>query len=208
MAVVLALAALVDFIPPERLGGVPMAIIEGRDDLVFALIVEGGFLMMQGTLIDIASRLRKRPPVWMIVIIVGGVLLFSQEARVVLWMAWGRGWVVFVPLLISLAERGAVLWHLPNRSRIEKIAARALVSNRITTGLALFGLITAVMIAGVVTNRWDWANLGAWPALTAGAIYFAIAAFDDWRVRGRAFAERPRVLFGWDSIGIEYLEPL
>jgi hypothetical protein len=51
-----------------------------------------------------------------------------------------------VPLLVSLAERGTVLWTMPSRSRIEKIAARALIANRITTGLVLFALVTLTMV--------------------------------------------------------------
>lgn len=195
MAVVFALAALTDF-------------IDYREELLYVLIVEGGFLLMQGTLVDIATRLRKRPPLWLIPIIVAGVAIFSREAVGVLQMAWQRGLPVFIPLLLSLLERGTVLWNMPNRSRIQKIAARALIANRITTGLALFGLMTLVMITGVIFNLYEWSSLGSWPTLAAGAIYFGVAAFDDWRVRGRRFAEKPRVLFGFDPIHIDYLEPL
>jgi len=121
-----------------------------REELVFGLVAEGGFLMMQGTLVDIATRLKKRPPIWVIAVIVIGVALFSREAMDVLRAAWSRGMVVFIPLLLSLAERGAILWHLPARPRVEKIAARALISNRITTGLALFALLTLAMLLGVM----------------------------------------------------------
>lgn len=197
LAVVLAAAAL-NLLPPGM-----------RDELVFVLIVEGGFLLMQGTLVDIATRLKKRPPIWLIPIIVIGVAIFSEHAMAVLKLAWQRGSVVFLPLVISLAERGIMLWNMPNRSRIEKIAARALIANRITTGLALFGLMTITMLLGVVfTDRFDSWTAGAWPPLAAGAIYFAVAAYDDWRVRGKKFAENPRVLFRWDPISINYLEPV
>lgn len=180
----------------------------GREELVFGLIAEGGFLMMQGTLADIATRLKKRPPVWAIAIIVIGVAIFSREAMDVLRAAWSRGMVIFIPLLFSLGERGAVLWRLPERPRTEKIAARALISNRITTGLALFALLTLSMLIGVMfLDAFDALND---PSLFfgAGAIYFAIAAFDDWRVRGRRFAENPTVLFRFDPLGITYLETL
>jgi hypothetical protein len=128
----------------------------------------------------------------------------------VLKMAWQRGSLVFVPLLVSLAERGTVLWTMPTRSRVEKIAARALIANRITTGLALFALITLTMVASFMTVLADYSELlsGAWVLLGAGAVYFAVAAFDDWRVRGQRFAEKPRVLFGFDPMHIDYLEPV
>lgn len=175
--------------------------------LFFVLLAEGGFLLMQGTLVDIATRLKKRPPLWLIPIIVAAVALFSGQSLDLLRYAWQLGAAVFIPLLISLVERGAMLWTMPNRSRIEKIAARALIANRITTGIALFGLVTLTMLATVALGR-DFNSLGPLPMLAAGAIYFAVAAFDEWRVRGSRFAERPRVLFGFDPIHIEYLEPV
>ncbi len=164
--------------------------------------------MAQGTLIDIATRLKKRPPVWAAVLIVIGVMLFSQYSFGVIRLAWEHGSVMFVPLLISIAERGTVLWRMPGRPRIEKIAARALVANRIATGLGLLGLTAAGLIAGTMFPRLYDITAGESFPLFAGALYFAIAAFDEWRVRGRRFAERPRVLFGFDAIGIDYLEPV
>lgn len=170
-----------------------------QDELGFGLMVEGGFLMMQGTLVDIATRLKKRPPVWAVALIVAAVVLLSDEARGVLGLAWQRGTVVFIPLLLSLGERATVLWRMPDRPTIEKIAARALISNRITTALALLALLTAAMLLGHTSST---------ITLAAGAIYFAVAAYDDWRVRGRKFAERPSVLFRFDPIGFKYLQPL
>ena len=195
MAAIFVLAALID------------ALHETREELVFALMVEGGFLLMQGTLVDIATRLKKRPPLWVIALIVVGVVLFSEHALDILRMAWQRGAIVFLPLLLSLAQRATILWHMPDRSRLEKMAARALIANRITTGLGLLALMTALMILGVV---WPdvFGAFGTWQPLLAGAIYFAVAAYDDARVRGRKFAENPRVLFRWDPMGIKYLEPL
>lgn len=189
LAVIFACAAFLDRFPPEA-----------RDELMFVLIVEGGFLMAQGTLVDIATRLQKRPPVWVIALILIGVMLFSQGSFDVIKLAWQGGSLVFVPLLISLAERGTLLWRMPTRPTIEKIAARALISNRIITGLGLAALVTAAMLLDVGGS--------IPPPLLAGAIYFAIAAFDDWRVRGRKFAKRPRVLFRYDAIGIDYLAPV
>ena len=199
LALLYASAAVVDFLPPSIFERIPMGIVDVRDELGFALMIEGGFLMAQGTLVDIATRLKKRPPIWAIPLILGAVLLFSNEARAILQMAWSRGSAVFVPLLFSLLERGFVLWNMPTRSRPEKIAARALVANRITTALILLALLTATMLAG---------RTEPWLFLAAGAIYFAVATFDDWRVRGAKFAARPSVLFRFDPIHIEYLEPL
>lgn len=206
MALVFVAAALLELFPSIPL---PAFLVEARNELVFVLLVEGGFLMAQGTLVDIATRLRKRPPVWLAALIVAGVILLSHYTWDVLRMAWERGSLVFVPLLVSIAERGTVLWRMPGRPKTEKIAARALIANRITTGLALFGLVTVAMVIGTVfRDLYDFDMYGGMIVLMAGALYFGIAAFDDWRVRGPKFAERPRVLFRWDAIGIDYLEPL
>lgn len=178
------------------------------DSLAFGLMVEGGFLMMQGTLVDIATRLRKRPPVWLIVLIVAGVVLFSREAMGMLRMAWSLGWAVFLPLLVSIAQRGSALWHMPDKTREEKIAARALIANRITTALVLFGLMTLALVASMMFPGFEEFFSSGAPILISGAIYFAVAAFDNWRVRGAKFAEKPTVLFRFDPLHITYLDPL
>lgn len=178
------------------------------DSLFYALVAEGGFLMAQGTLVDIATRLRKRPPVWAAALIVIGVMVFSQFSLDVLKLAWERGSLVFLPLLVSIAERGTILWRMPGRPRIEKVAARALISNRIATGIGLLGLTVAALIASMTIPGFPAVMSDMRFPMLAGALYFAIAAFDDWRVRGRRFAEKPRVLFGFDVIHIEYLDPV
>jgi hypothetical protein len=208
LAIVFAAAAAIEFVPVSWIGWIPPNVLQSRQNLVFGLIVEGGFLMLQGTIVDIATRLRKRPPIWAIPIIFGGVLLFSDHARAILQIAWQQGTVVFVPLLLSLCDRAAALWHMPQYSRTAKIAARALIANRITTGLVLLGCVTATMLCGVIFSDYYDRLSGASPPLFAGAIYFAVAAFDRWRVRGRTFAKHPTVLFRFDPIHIDYLEPL
>jgi len=208
LAVMFALAAAVDFLPVRYLTQVPPAFLAAREPLAFALFVEGGFLMMQGTLIDIATRVRARPPWWAVILIAGGVLLFSEHAHAVLRMAWEQGMVVFVPLLFSLADRVAVLWILPRCPVIEKIAARALISNRLVTGLALLAVLALSFVAGMVFTRAYDFFAGSWLFLVLGAIYFGIAAFDKRRVGGSKFAESPSVLFRYDLIGIDYLDPV
>ena len=208
LALIYALAAIVDFLPPDLLAYVPLAFQAVREELLFALLVEGGFLMAQATLVDIATRLKKRPPVWLIAVIVAGVLLFSSGGvQTVIAMAWDRGMLVFIPLLLSVIERGYLLWQMPSRTPIQKMAARALIGNRIITGLVLCAAMVAVNIAET-SGDGPVRTIGLWPYLTAGALYFAIAAYDDVRVRGRRFAEKPRVLFRYDVLDIEYLSPL
>lgn len=206
MALLFAAAALLELVPSVAL---PPYLHDMRDELFFVLLVEGGFLLAQGTLVDIATRLKKRPPIWAAALIVVGVVLVSDHTLDVLKMAWQRGSLVFVPLLVSVAERGTVLWRMPGRPQIEKIAARALIANRIITGLGLLGLVTVTMVVGVAfPSLYEYSAIGGAVTMFAGALYFAIAAFDDWRVRGPKFAEKPRVLFRYDAMGIKYLEPV
>ena len=200
-----AAAALFDRVPSLALP----YLSDMPHELMFVLIVEGGFLLAQGTLVDIATRLKKRPPIWLAALILVGVVLISDHTLDVLRMAWQQGSLVFVPLLVSIAERGTVLWRMPGRPQIEKIAARALIANRIITGLGLFGLVTIVMLIGAIfPSLYDFSAISVTVIMFAGAIYFAVAAFDDWRVRGPKFAEKPRVLFRYDAMGIKYLEPV
>jgi hypothetical protein len=180
------------------------------ESLMFALMVEGGFLLLQGTVADIATRLEKRPPLWAVLLIAAGLILFSSEARQILTIAWAQGIGALIPLLLSLAQRFTMLWSMPSRSRIEKIAARALISNRIVTGIALCFISLILVMASTAFGF----NLGSFsaggPAWTfaAGAVYFAIAAYDDWRVRRPAFEKRPKVLFRYEVLRIHHLDPL
>jgi hypothetical protein len=204
MALLLAAAAAVEFLPPALLARVPHAFLESREELSMALVIEGAFLMAQATLVDIATRLRKRPPVWAIPLIAGAVVLFSDHARqAVVWTWQNGGTALLIPLLLSLAERATILWRMPVRTDIQKIAERALVGNRITTGI---GVLVVFAAGSIASMYYDWS--GGWVFFAAGALYFAIAAFDEWRVRGARFARNPRVLFGFDPIHIKYLEPV
>jgi hypothetical protein len=181
-----------------------------ENGLGFALLVEGAFLFMQGTLVDVATRLKKRPPLWLIPFILGGVLLTvggMSGGLEVLKMAWNAGSVAFLPLVLSLLERGVMLWQMPSRTVTQKYAARALVSNRITTGLALVALLV-VTIAATTLLDVPLGGSGAWPIFVAGALYFGIAAWDDARVKRPAFAANPRVLFRYDFIDVKHLDPL
>jgi O-antigen/teichoic acid export membrane protein len=124
----------------------------------------------------------------------------------VLRAAWTMGVYVFLSMLLSLIEHGAILRHLPERLRIEKIASRALISNRIVLVLTLVGSFVAAIIIVVALTPREWPD-ESWPVHAAAAVYFAMAAFDDWRVRGRRFAGNPRALLGCDVLRIRQLDP-
>jgi hypothetical protein len=201
----LAVICLIAAVTPHSSGN-PAWLNDVLMELELALVVEAGFLMFQGTLIDVATRLSKRPPLWAVMLLGAALVPFSIGTLDVLRLAFQSGGLaVLLPLLISLAGRFMVMWHMPAYTTMQKIAARALISNRILTGFVLAVILTALMIT---QDRHRWMDGGFSPLLVAGAIYFAVAAFDDWRVRQRRFTQRPRVLFRYDILGIDYLAPL
>ena len=195
LAALFALAATAEVLPNV----VSRSILEGRNQLYFAMYVEAGFLILQLALVDMATRLDKRLPGGAIIAIVVGLTLFLGLPMEVLRAAWSMGIPVFLSMLLSLVERGAILRHMPERPRIEKVAARALISNRIVVALTLLGSFVAAIVIVVALTPREWPD-ESWPQLAAGALYFTIAAFDDWRVRGRRFAENPRVLLGCEVL--------
>ena len=175
------------------------------DQLYFVVIFEGAFLMLQGTLVDIATRLKKRPPLWLVPLIGIAVLLFSPYGLEGVKQAWEMGSAVFIPIAISLYSRFMVMWHMPECSHLQKLAARAQISNRIATGLGALLIGCAVIVAGMITSRTFFSH-GIFFGLAS--LYFAIAAYDDRRVRRPAFAKNPTVLFGFDVIHFKHMDPL
>lgn len=204
LAALFALAAAAALLPQNAFSH---SILESRNELYFAMYVEAGFLVLQAALVDMATRLNKHLPTGTIIFIVIALTLFLGLPLEVLRAAWSMGVYVFVPMLLSLIERGAILRRMPERPPIEKIAARALISNRIITAATLLGSFVAAIIIVVALTPYEWPD-ESWPPLAAGAAYFAIATLDDWRVRGPRFAERPGVLFGHEVLRIRQLDPL
>jgi hypothetical protein len=202
LAVLFALAATAEALPNV----VSQSILESRYQLYFAMYVEAGFLILQVALVDTATRLDKRLPTDEIIFIVVALTLFLGLPFEVLRAAWSMGFGVFLSMLLSLIERGAILRRMPERPAIEKIAARALISNRIVAALTLIGSFFAAIIIVVALTPREWPD-ESWPPLAAGAVYFAMAALDDWRVRGRRFADNPRVLLRYEVLNIRNLDP-
>jgi hypothetical protein len=180
------------------------------ESLYFVALVEVFFCMAQATLTDVATRLRKRPPLWAIVLVGGGLALLYPEVVTVTRAAFAQGWVVFLPFAWSLVERLRELWTMPGAPRLEKLRRRALVSGRMSLVIAVSG---AALAAAAVTYWLDAAAGGfAMLGRTAGwwlAAAFAAAAFDVVRVHRSAFERRPRALFGrFDPLGVGDLSPL
>lgn len=207
MAALFAAVALAPFLPP----GLVSALARYEGELMFALMAEGGFLFLQATVTDLATRLRKRLPWWAMIAVVGGLVFFTGTFKII-HDAWAAGgWVILFPLLLSMFERVSIISYIPPRPDIEKIAARALVANRINAAILCLALFAGIVIASIMNpDLMDRVSAAApiEPLALAGALYFATAAYDELRVRTRRFAKRPTVLFGFDPIHIEYLHPI
>ncbi len=164
----------------------------------FALAVEGVSLMFFCTLVDIASRVQMRPPWWVGVLIVGGVLLMYPDLITVLKAAFVEGMWVFLPLLWSLVERIRELWTLPGASKQEKIRRRTLTFDRLWVGFTLVLAATACAIVVVFLHEDGLvALLNPIMPVTVALVYYALAAVNAWRVHQPAFTKRPTSLVPW-----------
>jgi hypothetical protein len=208
-ALIFYAAAIVPLLPPP---GVPSIVrrlgsVETADDLLAGAAIEAGLLMSQAMLVDIATRISFRPPWWLVALIAVLFLIGTPGAAMLVNAASSAGWVVLLPLLLSVAQRLSVLWRMPAQPPLPKIAARALIGNRCLTGFVVVVLVVALSIASTSFYE-QYHNLRSPLSLVfaLAATHFAIAAFDGWRAQSRRFAEQPSVLFRFDLLGIGEVE--
>jgi hypothetical protein len=178
-------------------------------DLLIGAMIEAGLLMSQAMLVDIATRISFRPPWWFVGCVAFLVFVGSPAAALLFNAASHAGWLLLLPLLLSAAQRLSLLWRMPARPRVEKIAARALIGNRCITGAAVVVFVVALSIASASFYE-QYHDLRSPLSLVFAmcATHFAIAAFDGWRVQGQRFAANPTVLFRFDLLDINYTEPV
>jgi hypothetical protein len=200
----MTIAAVAWQVWPETVG---RQVAEG---LTFVALTEVFFAMAQGTLTDVATRLRRRPPWWLVVLIAGGLGLMYPDTVMMLRGAFREGWMVFLPFGWSVLERLRELWTMPDAPRLEKLRRRALVSGRISIVLVVPGAALAVAGLTYALGR----EPGGFDLLgrTAGwwlAAAFGLATADIVRVHRPSFARRPRALIpGLDPLHVDYLAPL
>ena len=178
--------------------------------IYLALVAEGASLMFFCTLVDIASRVRKRPPWWAIVLIVGFVFLMYPEMINMLVMAFEFGVWLFLPLAWSLLERIRELWSLPGAPDAEKIRRRTLTFDRLWVAIVIVGASVIVAIPLVLASD-EGVGVLAHPILPIGVAlaFYGVAAFNAWRVHQPAFARKPTSLVPWLDRGDgTYLSPL
>lgn len=169
-----------------------------EDTVIWLTAIESGTLMIMVTLVDIASRLKKPPPWWLGILMIGGLLLLYPDLVGLVVAAWQLGLWVFLPLLWSLAERFRELWTLPGADRTEKIRRRALSWGRVGSAIVVAGLGILILLGhGIVqdSETFDPDALFQRFALPLLALYFLFNSYDSWRVHRPGFMVKPRSLW-------------
>ena len=185
----------------------------GFDDRILwvTVVVEAIFLWPQISLVDIATRVRKRPPWWAIPPIVLGVMLFAPGASSMLPLLLDPAGMFFLPAAFSLWQRAQMLWTLPGQPVLVRERARAIMGGRMNIALAVAGPVFLVEL-GLSMYRVATSSTAGTSLLQDGitvyfvaAVYFLLAAFDHWRVGGASFARKPRPILWWDYVGVRDL---
>ena len=178
--------------------------------LMLAVMADGATLMLSASLVDVASRLRRPPRWWLGILICAGILIMYPDVIVLLKEAWTLGLWVFAPFAWSILERMRELWTLPNATTIEKIRRRTLTFDRLYTAIVIIG-VGFVGIILIAIFRHDGFTFDLVPKLAPWILvaFYAIAAFNVWRVYTLAFAKMPRSLWPHIDQGQNnYLNPL
>ena len=205
LAIVFVLYA-VGAVRPEFLLSLPGPLRGLEESLMHVVMLEAGYLLFAGTLVDLATRLQKRPPLIVVIALAACIPLFSESARESLVRAWGEGLVVFIPLVVSLFDRMAVLWYMPGSSPLERMRARALTSDRVVMGMVALALFAASLIGlMMIPAAGSLLETGA-PIGAVIVLYFAVAAFNEIRVRSRSFESDPKVLLPMDLLEVRKLD--
>jgi hypothetical protein len=178
------------------------------------LLVAGleAFLMWpQLILMDLATRVLKRrnPILIAFVVVVAAVWLVFFAPR--LWQTGtAHFFAITVPVILAIAQRVRMLWTLPGAPVLDRIRVRAVMAGRLNIALAVAApLFLHDLVGGLLGTAagidWGVQLLSSFsPApCVAAALYFALAAFDQWRVGGAAFARRPSVIFWLDLFDVK-----
>lgn len=178
--------------------------------LMLAVLADGATLMAFSSLIDVASRLKKPMKWWLALPLGAGILAFNREVVDMFGLAWSQGLAVFIPFTWTLLDRIRQLWTLPLASPMEKIRRRTMIFDRLYVGLFIMVAWIACVLAGVLTGFSAIEDFTGSRALIAvGVSFYAVAAFNAWRVYQLAFSRRPRSLVPYlDNGQASSLDPL
>ncbi|MBK8286948.1 MAG: hypothetical protein IPK97_19940 [Ahniella sp.] len=172
--------------------------------LMAILMVEVGFLLPQVTLTDLATRLKKRPPWWLIPPLAIGLLILAPGGMEFLRVLLANQSVLAIPALWSVFHRARQLWDMPGKPALERMRVRALTNGRANVGglMVLIYLLTTMAQTSslIVIDDWNWKDK---MLLSLTTLYFAACTFDAWRVTGTRFAANPKPLLWFDYIGVK-----
>lgn len=182
------------------------------NSLLYVVIADGATLMMSGTLIDIASRLKRPPPWWVLPIAVAVILLLYPEVIELLTNFWQLGGWVFLPFAWSIFERVYEIWTLPSATRLEKIRRRVLTFDRLYSGIAvgcafIVLMLASILIVGFKASIDSMNEYIFWPIL----VFYAVNAANVLRVHRPRFSQSPRSLWpkfdGGEGIDLRDFRP-
>lgn len=149
------------------------------------------------TLVEVASRRRQPPTLWVGLLTIAALLVFCPTVLMLAKWSWHGGVWVFLPFVWSMGERLRQLWTLPRASLLEKLRTRALAFDRFQTGLSGYFVMFLVLVASLmVSDDPDFPYRAAGLVIPGFlALFFAIACIDEIRVHGEGFARSPRRLW-------------
>ena len=178
--------------------------------LMLTLLADGATLLAFSSLIDVASRLKKPMKWWLALPLGAGILALNKEVLDALGLVWSQGFVVFIPFAWTLFDRIRQLWTLPLASPMEKIRRRTMTFDRLYVGLCFMAAWIVCVLAGVLTGFAAIEDFtGSRALIVMGTGFYAIAAFNAWRVYQAAFSRRPRSLLPYfDGGQVTSLDPL
>ncbi len=167
------------------------------------LFIEAMFLLPQLTLTDIATRIRKRPPWWLIPPITIGVLLIAPGGMDAVQLLLANQSLLLLPALWSVFHRGRMLWEMPGKPAIERMRARALSVGRANVGAVVVACVLGLPFLNLLYHfSLDWVPSNDTLQMSLASVYFLACGFDAWRVGGLGFIQRQRPFLWFDWLGV------
>lgn len=189
----------------------------GIDAQMLLLIValEVVLLWPQLTLVDLATRVLKRPNPFLVAVVafIAGAWLLELFDRHFPGFDQANLTAVLLPILWAMWQRVQMLWTLPGKPALERQRVRAIMGGRFNIALAVSVPIVLYELGrGVLSIAIgiDWGSsiltqFHPAPVMMMAA-YFLLASYDQWRVGGAAFARRPRPFLWWDFIDVARMD--
>lgn len=184
------------------------------DGVLYALVfAEVGSVMLNASLVDVATRLKRPPSIGWGVLIVLGLMLLNPISFSTMASSWTLGWMVFLPQGWSMVERFRRIWILPQVSKMNKIRTRTLTFDRLYLAvlIGMTALVGGFLYWAVNDYRGHSIEGSTFDTLLPWVLlaFFAANAWNTLRVYQAKFAKRPKSMMPWfDKGDAAYLDPL